>query len=274
MRTLPVFLLAVGLWATAALASQPASRVQWRAVPGGVVTLGTAEGRPDQRPPHQVELPPFRIMVAEATVAQYGACLTAGACPTPRGHSEASPAGRRLNWGAEGRELHPINGITWAQAKAFCTWAGGRLPSEAEWARAARDRHQRLYPWGSGPPAHRAPRLANVADLTAAKRYPTWPTIGGYDDGFVGTAPVGTFNLGRSPFGLVDMSGNVWEWTSDRYDPEGYRRPKRPGAPNLRAARGGSFTSPADRATTHARRGLEPHTAADDVGVRCVAAPR
>ncbi len=96
----------------------------------------------------------------------------------------------------------------------------------------------------------------------------------GYDDGFVGTAPVATYALGRSAFGLQDMSGNVWEWTADRFDPEGYKRPRRPGTPNLRAARGGAFNSPPERATTHARRGLMPMAATDDVGVRCVAESR
>ncbi|MDP6944285.1 MAG: SUMF1/EgtB/PvdO family nonheme iron enzyme, partial [Myxococcota bacterium] len=207
-------------------AAQPTSRVLWRSVPAGVVTLGTAEGRPDQRPPHQLRVPALRVMLTEGTVGQYRACVQAGACTTPRGHSPASPEGRRLNWGAEGRSDHPINGIHWAQAAAFCAWAGGRLPTEAEWARAARDRHRRLYPWGDGPPAPRAPQLANVADESAAKANPAWTTVRGYDDGFEGTAPVGSFILGRSPFGMLDMAGNVWEWTADRYDPEGYRRPK------------------------------------------------
>lgn len=254
-----------------AQAAQPSARVVWRTVPAGVVTLGTESGRPDQRPAHQVRLPALRMMLTEATVAQYQTCFRAGKCTTPRGHSPASPEGTRLNWQAEGRADHPINGITWAQAKTFCVWAGGRLPTEAEWARSARGRHTRLYPWGDGPPAPRAPALANVADEAAGKANPDWSAIRGYDDGFVGTAPVARFTLGRSPHGIHDMAGNVWEWTADRYDPEGYRRPGRPGAPNLRVARGGSFVSPAGRSTTYARRGLAPTAALDDVGVRCVA---
>ena len=137
--------LCVGLlsmtFGLSAEAAQPSDRVVWRAVPAGVVTVGTESGRPDQRPAHQVRLPGFRVMLTEATVAQYRTCTRAGQCTTPRGHSPASPESQRLNWGADGREEHPINGIGWAQAKAFCAWAGGRLPTEAEWASAARGRH-------------------------------------------------------------------------------------------------------------------------------------
>ena len=264
--------MVVGAWGSVE-AAQTTSRVVWRAVPAGVVTLGTHEGRPDERPPHQVHVAAFRVMLTEATVAQYRTCHAAGGCTTPRGHSGVSPEGMRLNWGAEGRERHPINGISWAQASAFCAWAGGRLPRESEWVRAARDRHLRRYPWGDGAPGPRAPLLANVADAAARVVNPSWKTARGYDDGFAATAPVAQFILGRSPAGVFDMAGNVWEWTADRYDPEGYKRARRPSAPNLRAARGGSFSSPPERATTQARRGLSPKAAPDDVGVRCVTSP-
>jgi formylglycine-generating enzyme len=255
-------------------ASQPLNRVVWRAIPAGAVTLGDDEGRPEERPAHQLHLPALRMMLTEGTVAQYRSCMATGTCTTPRGHSPVAPESRRLNWGAEGRDDHPINGITWAQAKAFCTWAGGRLPTEAEWTRGARQREQRRYPWGDGPPAARSPVLANLADVTAAKLHPSWSVVVGYEDGFVGTAPVASFAMGRSASGLLDMAGNVWEWTADRFDPEGYRRPGRAGAPNLRTVRGGAFNSPASRITTQARRGLGPKAASDDVGVRCVAEPQ
>jgi sulfatase modifying factor 1 len=255
-------------------AAQPVNRVAWRDVPAGVVTLGYDEGRPEERPAHQLRLPALRMMLTEATVAQYRSCMTAGKCTTPRGYSPASPESSRLNWGAEGRDDHPINGITWTQAAAFCSWVGGRLPSESEWTRGASQRERRLYPWGNGPPAARSPVLANLADVTAAKEFPNWKVVAGYDDGFVGTAPVASFAMGRSAAGLLDMAGNVWEWTADRFDPEGYRRPKRAGAPNLRAARGGAFNSPASRVTIQSRRGLGPAAASDDIGVRCVASPQ
>ena len=255
-------------------AAQPAERVVWRHISAGVVTLGSDKGRSDERPPHQVRTKAFRMMLTEATVAQYRTCYLAEACTEPRVHSKASPEGTRLNWGAPERLEYPINGITWAQAGAFCAWAGGRLPSEAEWSRAAQGREQRRFPWGEGPPAARSPRLANLSDLSAAKRHPTWRSVKGYDDGFVGTAPVASFPMGRSAFGLLDMAGNVWEWTSDRFAPEGYRRPKRAGVPNLRSARGGAFNSPASRISTQSRRGLPPSSAPDDVGVRCVALPQ
>ena len=271
MRSLIVAIALVAFGAPELRAAQPMTRVVWRTVEAGVVTLGNDEGRPEERPAQQIPLPAFRMMLTEASVAQYRSCVDAGACTSPRGHSPVSPEGRRLNWGAEGRQQHPVNGVTWRQAKEFCAWVKGRLPTEAEWVRGARSRTQRQFPWGDGPPARRSPALANLADLSAAKLHPTWKTLDGYDDGHVGTAPVGTFALGRSPFGLLDMAGNLWEWTADRFDPEGYRRPKRAGVPNLRAARGGAFNSPVERVTTDARRGLRPGSASDDVGIRCVA---
>ena len=266
-----VSLVGLSVALPSALAAQPAERVVWRMVPAGIVTLGDDAGRPEEKPAHQVSLPAFRVMFTEATVDQYATCHRAGHCDTPRGHSPASPEGQRLNWGAEGRGDHPINGVTWSQAQAFCAWAGGRLPTEAEWTRAAQKRERRRFPWGDGPPAARSPRLANLADLSASKVHKTWSTIAGYDDAFVGTAPVASFPMGRSATGALDMSGNLWEWTADRFDPEGYRRPKRAGAPNLRAARGGAFTSTAERATTQSRRAFHPTEASDQLGVRCVA---
>ena len=269
-------MLAVGLLLATDLshAAQPVNRVVWRDIPAGVVTLGNDDGRPEERPAHQLRLPALRMMLTEGTVAQYRSCMKAGACTTPRGYSSVSPESRRLNWGADGRDDHPINGISWTQAKAFCEWAGGRLPTESEWVRGARQRDQRLYPWGDGPPAARSPVLANIADVSAAKENPSWKVVKGYDDGFVGTAPVASFAMGRSASGLLDMAGNVWEWTADRFDPEGYRRPRRAGVPNLRTVRGGAFNSPAARVTTQSRRGVGPKSASDDVGVRCVAQPQ
>ncbi|MGB0589669.1 MAG: formylglycine-generating enzyme family protein [Myxococcota bacterium] len=273
MWRLGLTLLMIGA-TSPSFARQPSNRVVWRDIPPGTVTLGDNDGRPEERPAHQLRLPALRMMLTEATVAQYRSCMKAGGCTTPRGHSPVSPESRRLNWGATGRDEHPINGISWAQASDFCRWAGGRLPTEAEWVRGARKREQHRYPWGDGPPAARSPVLANLADATAGKAHPSWKVVQGYDDGFVGTAPVASFAMGRSAAGLLDVAGNVWEWTADRFDPEGYRRPKRAGAPNLRAVRGGAFNSPAARITTQARRGLGPKAATDDVGVRCVAEPQ
>jgi formylglycine-generating enzyme required for sulfatase activity len=129
------------------------------------------------------------------TVAQYKACVDAGACTAP-GKGVFWSFG--CNWGVAGRENHPVNCVDWNQAEAFSRWAGGRLPSEAEWEYAARSAGKNwTYPWGDEKPTcERA-----VTSVCGAK----------------GTAPVCSKPKGNTLQGLCDLSGNVWEWVRDRY---------------------------------------------------------
>lgn len=150
----------------------------------------------------------------------------------------------------------PVTNVTWSDAAAYCSWRGGRLPTEAEWEYGARGRETFLYPWGNEPNAV----LANI------------------NDHFSGLTPVGNFPDALSPFGLADMAGNAWEWVSDWYSPDYYAQsaqtnPLGPDLGTMRIVRGGSFRifdiTGLDEARATHRRPLEPASALDDVGFRC-----
>ncbi|MBY0399184.1 formylglycine-generating enzyme family protein [Myxococcota bacterium] len=146
----------------------------------------------DEKPARRVALVAYSIDKTEVTVAAYRACVSAGICSAP-------DTGGSCNGEASGRDRHPINCVNWDQASAFCRWAGKRLPTEPEWEKAARGTDGRRFPWGNESYSPSG-GLANLS---------------GSEDGYSETSPVGSFPGGDSPYGAVDMAGNVWEWTSD-----------------------------------------------------------
>jgi len=171
---------------------------QMVSVPGGSFFMGCNESVDsecdgDEKPGRTVEVATFKIDKTEVTAGQYARCVDAGSCS-----SNGLTQGDQCNWQKSGREEHPINCVDWNQAVAYCEWAGKRLPTEAEWEKAARGTDGRKYPWGSAGYGG-AGRVANIS---------------GSDDGYEYTAPVGSFPAGASPSGALDMIGNVWEWTS------------------------------------------------------------
>ena len=160
-------------------------------VPAGEFIMGADDGLPHEQPRHTVFLDAYHIDQYEVTVAQFRACVEAGACEEPE-------SGGDFNWGKPGRDEHPISGVAWANADAYCQWAGLRLPTEAEWEKAARGTDGRTNPWGEGIDESKA------------------------SYGNVDVSPVGSFPDGASPYGAMDMAGNMWEVVADGYAGDAY----------------------------------------------------
>jgi formylglycine-generating enzyme required for sulfatase activity len=220
-------------------------------VPAGEFTMGSPTGDPDERPPHQVYLDSFLIDIYEVTVGQYAAFLQAKGIDPPS------------DWKTMNQPAHqkrPVANVDSTDASAFCKWAGKRLPTDAEWEKAARGTDGRVYPWGNDAPT---PLHANFGK-------PEWNNHGVL-------APVGSFETGKSPYGIYDMAGNVWEWVSDWYDYNYYKtspsqNPTGPSTGGTKVIRGGSWYSN-PRAIRSANRSLITPTDQGLNGFRCAKNP-
>ena len=187
-------------------------------------------------PAHTVYLDDYWIDKYEVTNAQYALCVADGACTPP--HSNDADVYRHYYDNPEFAN-YPVVWVSWFAARAYCEWAGRRLPTEAEWEKAARGTDGRKYPWGNEEVTG---ERANFCDVNCTR------TIANelYDDGYSGTAPVGSYPAGASPYGVMDMSGNVWEWVSSLimpypYDANDGREDL--DAPGERAWRGGPWSN-------------------------------
>ncbi|MBN2507603.1 MAG: SUMF1/EgtB/PvdO family nonheme iron enzyme [Verrucomicrobia bacterium] len=185
-------LLLMGLLPSLAAAHPPASlRSEDGAamvlVPAGDFVMGSMSGPPEERPPHRRTLPVFHIDRTEVSVAQYGRFLAATGHPAPPGWIHPSPS-------APSASL-PVTNIRWTDAMHYAIWAGKRLPTEAEWEKAARGADGRRFPWG---------------DTDAA----AFRNRGGGKH-----CPVDNYSEGASPCGGLNFSGNAWEWTADWFEP-------------------------------------------------------
>ncbi|TMQ10259.1 MAG: hypothetical protein E6J90_06280 [Deltaproteobacteria bacterium] len=253
------------------------------AVPTGTFTMGSPDGTgdADEHPPHAVTLSAYCIDRTEVTVAAYAACAATGACSPPPltvHWSAYSPPDvpRYSRWCNRGdRPDHPINCIDWDQAAAYCAWRGRRLPSEAEWEYAARGSDGRAYPWGNQPPSARRLDLCGTECAALVRRdlQEDWKPIYEADDGWETTAPVGSYADSASPFGALDMAGNVWEWVADWYGPypaAPETDPQGPAAGTSHISRGAGWASRgAQKARAADRNWLDPRARDCDLGFRC-----
>lgn len=205
-----------------------------------------------ETPAERVYLRRFGIDRTEVSRVQYQACVDAGRCsPSRVGDDDAEIGAAR----------HPVVGVDGREAARYCAFRGGRLPTEDEWEKAARGTDDaRRFPWGrvydGGLANHGRPIVRPDAS-----------------DGYLGLAPVGVLH-GRSPYGVADMAGNVWEWTSSRLRPRDLGATARPTDRDLRLVlRGGSYLHPAVSLRVTARSWLDETSSANDIGVRCAYDP-
>jgi formylglycine-generating enzyme required for sulfatase activity len=198
------------------------------ALPAGSFLMGSPAGvgSREEHPQHSVTVAAFQMDANLVTVADYTKCVHTGACtpaPTTVDWSGISDDDVKTwspfcNGARVDRSTHPINCVDWDQATAYCKWAGKRLPTEEEWEYAARGIDDRTYPWGEAPPDETRVNACGSECADMAKRSGhKWSALFGASDGWEGTSPVGNYPAGRTPEGLFDMAGNVWEWTASTY---------------------------------------------------------
>ena len=233
-------------------------------VPGG----GCVVGAPGQE--KAVTVRSFYMDRTEVTNAQYAKFLAEVQKQGDAAWRHPSqPAAKKSHvpgvWGnpnlGEAKADHPVVGVDWFDAHAYAKWADKRLPTEAEWEKAARGTDGRAYPWGSAPPEQRFRYLANFFGSHLGA------------DGFRFTAPVGSFPAGASPCGCLDMAGNAAEWCADWFGPlpaeAKLDNPLGPATGTERVTKGGAWNLNADSLRTCCRWPLEPGRQLANVGFRC-----
>jgi formylglycine-generating enzyme required for sulfatase activity len=277
-----------------AVETSPRDGLAYVELPAGSFRMGCVPGdecereeRQDESPRHPVTLTRgFWISRTEVTVEAFSRFVEATGRRTTAEMDGWSVFfdGRRpvrrsgVDWRSPGFDQaprHPVVVVSWYDAEAYCAWAGGRLPSEAEWEYAARGGQEgRKYVWGDDPlPRVAGVAQANVADESAKRAYPGWTIVPGYDDGFARTSPVASF--AANGFGLFDMEGNVAEWCADWHDersyadPAGATDPRGPGSGEARVVRGGSWVDETSFLRTSRRYFDPPATHKGFIGFRC-----
>jgi formylglycine-generating enzyme required for sulfatase activity len=215
-------------------------------VAAGSFAMGSNNGGADAKPAHPVDVPAFKIDKFEVTNADFKKFVDAVSYKT-----DPEKAGDADTWQtyAKDKDLHPVVKVSWNDADLFCKWAGKRLPTEAEWEKAARGTDGRAFPWGNDYD----PKKANVKEA-----------------GLRTTTVVGSFGAGASPFGVQDMAGNVWEWTASAPAPyPGGATSGKLFTPNTRIERGGGWFDVKDQIASYARNSNVLTAGNNDLGFRC-----
>lgn len=227
----------------------------------GVFLMGSDSGGGDKSPAHIASLSAFYIDKFEVTNQDYKACVDDLGCELPKTtHYYVSPT----------YSNHPAVYVTWEMANVYCEWRGARLPTEAEWEKAARGTNSFVYPWGM----QFRRNTTNYCDAGCeySNRDLAW------NDGYARTAPVGMYPEGVSPYGAYDMAGNVSEWVADWYDADYYKNsilvnPQGPESGLYRVLRGGSWINDATDLQVYVRRHLRPNVGYNYTGFRCALSP-
>jgi formylglycine-generating enzyme required for sulfatase activity len=238
--------------------------IPMKLVPAGKFTMGSNIGAKDETPTHEIFLDSFYIDKYEVTNAQYAKCITAGLCQPPKQYNSTTYDDYFTN---SKFSNYPVIFVDWYMAKTYCEWRGARLPTEAEWEKAAKGVDERVYPWGSTFDG----TFLNSCDETCAHE----SANSEFNDGYPDVAPVGLFEKGQSPYGIFDMSGNVWEWVGDWYSPMYYgesplQNPTGPSSGQYRVIRGGGWRDQSHGVSTSVRVYFEPINAYEFLGFRCV----
>ena len=223
-------------------------------VPAGEFIMGSVEGvgEDNEHPQHTVYLDAYWIDQTEVTNGQYSLCVSSGGCTAPLSVSSLT---REWYYGNPQFKDYPVIYVDWNQANDYCEWAGRQLPTEAQWEKAARGTDGRTYPWGNQEPTA---NLANYGQIQGD------------------TTAVGSYTEGASPYGALDMTGNVWEWVADWYGADyyasqsGWENPQGPQAGEGRVLRGGSWYISGNYLRTSSRYWYYPMNSDDySLGFRC-----
>ena len=243
-------------------------------IPEGSFKMGgkAENDDPDEKPFHDVELYEFRIEKFEVTNAQYQACVAAKVCAPPVSNASYT---RDAYFGNPEFANYPVVNVTWNDANAYCTWLGRRLPNEAEWERAAKGVENWRYTWSNSIGMHfEWNAIFHGSPISFCEAScPLQNYWGDVNDGFPDTAPVGRFAEfdSSSGFGVIDMAGNVAEWTNNWYYGNAYAEGMDIYGPNeptgVKAVRGGSWASEPTRNSDRDPRA--PDYASDRIGFRC-----
>jgi len=231
-------------------------------VPSGFFTMGSNQTGPDETPEHRVFLDAFHIDTHEVAANDFAEFLNT--VNNPKSYYLENKYGTLINKGRfqarPGLEYFPINNVSWNGAAAYCRHKGKRLPTEAEWEKAARGTDKRIFPWGNSPPTPERARYFQTWTEDVAHRV---------------MVPVDALPKGKSPFGLHNMAGNVKEWVDDWYDREyyvdssEYENPKGPIGGEFRVLRGGSWRDLGGFIYSSFRNNSNQNTRMDDYGFRC-----